>query len=69
MINKIIEKWDWFIYRRAFHSLKRMSKRMTGFSYLMELHLHEWNKRNPIPESVKNATEMFFRSMEDQNRN
>lgn len=63
MFNKIIEKWDWFIYRRAFHSMRRMAKSNIGFSYLLELHIKKWNERNPIPESVKNATETFFNAM------
>ena len=67
MFDKIVEKWDWFIYRRAFHSMKRMAKRNPGFSYLLELHLRGWNERNPIPESLKMATEEFFQSMKNKN--
>jgi hypothetical protein len=61
MIDKIIKKWDWWIYTRAYHSVKRMTKTMPGFPYLLELHLRGWNEENPIPESLKTATEEFFK--------
>jgi len=50
MKNWILEKWDWWIYRRSYNTMKRMAKRNIGFTYLMELHLREYNSRNPIPE-------------------
>jgi len=61
----ILEKWDWFIYRRAFNTLRRMSERRPGFSYLLELHMRRYNAENPISESVKSATELFHQAMID----
>lgn len=65
MKNWILKKWDWWVYCRAFHTFRRMAQRDAGFSYLMELHIREYNSRNPIPESLKRATELFHESMID----
>jgi hypothetical protein len=62
--NKIIKAWDRFIYKHAFHTIKRMSVDVQGFTYLMELQIRKWNEMNPIPNSLKNATETFFEAME-----
>lgn len=69
MKNKIIKAWDWFIYNHALHTFIRMSDRMPGFSYLMELHIRKWNEKNPIPDSLKKATENFFEAMEQHIKN
>ena len=37
LFGPIVRKWDWIVYRLAFHSLRRMSYDMPGMSYLMEL--------------------------------
>jgi hypothetical protein len=31
----------------------------------LELHIRKWNELNPIPESLKKATEDFFNAMEE----
>lgn len=60
MIKYLQGKWDWWIYCRAVNSLRRISERSPGFSYLMELHLRKWNGIQNIPESLKQSTETFF---------
>lgn len=56
--------WDWWIYRRAFHSLKRIAERKPGFALIMEMHLHDYNKRNPVSKQVKRAAVWFYESMQ-----
>ena len=63
IIDSIVERWDWFIYYRAHHSLRRMCERNAGFAYLFELNIQEWRDRNPISEELKRATEEFYREM------
>lgn len=63
LINKITRKWDWWIYCRSFHSIRRMVIDRPGFAYLMELNIRQWNKDHPLPESLKSATEHFHAAM------
>jgi hypothetical protein len=65
MKNKIVKFWDDFIYGQAYHTIKRMAARNSGIPYLLELHIRKWNELNPIPESLKKATEDFFNAMEE----
>jgi len=65
-MNWLIEKWDWWVYRRAYHTLQRMCKRNGGFAYLMELWLREWRKQHPISKELESATEQFFESLKNE---
>ena len=58
--NAMFEKYDWFIYRIAFKSIRRMCVRSPGIAYLFELWIKEWRRQNPISLPVKQATELFF---------
>lgn len=58
--DKIVEKWDFWIYYRAFNSLKRICERNPGFNHIMECHLKKYNEQNPVSESLKNSAEMFY---------
>jgi len=66
MFSWLQEKWDWFIYHRACHSLKRMCERNRGFSYLLELWLREWRSHHPLTPELERATEAFFLSLLEQ---
>ena len=61
--NKIIRKWDFFIYRMAYRSIKRMVESDIGFAYLFKLYIDGWIKENDLPDSLKNATEYFYESL------
>ena len=63
--NKIQRKYDWWIYCRAFHSLRRMTIENPGMAYLMELQMHEWNETLNISPNLKYATEQFHAAMTD----
>lgn len=61
--GKLLRKWDWWIYCRAFHSLRRMTLENPGMGYLMELQIREWNEKMPISQKLRHATERFHESM------
>ena len=63
--KQLQRKYDWWIYRRAFHSLRRMTLDDPGMAYLMELQMHEWNKNLNISPNLKYATEQFHAAMTD----
>jgi hypothetical protein len=67
MKNWIINKWDWWIYFRALSTLRRMSKKSIGFTYLLELHLRKYNKPIEDNPQLKYATESFYDSLESYN--
>lgn len=59
----LLNKWDWWVYRRAYKSFQRLAQSNQGFTYLFELHLREYNKQHEIPESLKRSTELFYNAM------
>ena len=58
--NASLEKYDWFIYRIAFKSIRRMCVRSPGIAYLFELWIKEWRRQNSITPQLERATELFF---------
>ena len=64
MFRRLVERWDWFVYRLAFYSLRRMCKRYGGFAYLLELHIREYRKRNPLSPEYERATEAFHEAIQ-----
>jgi len=62
---KLRDRYDWFIYRRAYRSLARMSVKSPGFSYLLQLHIEEYNRRHPLPDAVKDAAQLFHDSLKN----
>lgn len=66
--GRLLRRWDWWIYRRAFHTLRRMAIANPGFAYLMELQIHGWNDENPIEPWLKSATEIFHQAMVDHGK-
>lgn len=56
----LVEKWDWWIYCRSFHSLRRICERSPGFAVVMQCHLNEYLERNPVPEQLRLAAEKFY---------
>lgn len=63
--GKILRKWDWWIYRHALKTMRRMAIDNPGWSYLFELEIRVWNAEHPIDPSLKSATEHFHRSLEE----
>jgi len=61
--GRMLRKWDWWVYRRAIHTLRRIALDNPGWSYLMELQIRGWNEEHPIDSSLKSATEHFHRAM------
>ena len=60
--GKLRRKWDWWIYCRAVHSLRRMTLDNPGMSYLVELQMRGWNEQLQISPELKRATEAFHES-------
>ena len=52
----ILDKWDWWIYKRAFNSLRRLCESNQGFAYLFELHLRDYRAEHPISKQLKLAS-------------
>jgi len=67
--KQLQRKYDWWIYRRAVHSLRRMTIEDPGMAYLMELQMHEWNETLNISPNLKYATEQFHEAMCNQGKN
>lgn len=63
MKSFLVEKWDWFIYRLAQGTIKRMCERNPAYAYLFELWIQGWREEHPIDESLKSATEHFYKSL------
>ena len=61
--SKIMRKWDFFIYRMAYRSIKRMMESDLGLAYLFKLYIDGWVKENPVPDNLKSATEYFYESL------
>ena len=68
-LGKLRRKWDWWIYCRAFHSLRRMTLDNPGMAYLMELQIREWNEKLAISQELRHATERFHESMRNHRHN
>lgn len=60
------DRWDWWIYFRAVHSLRRICERQPGFAYLIELWIRKWRSRHPITPQLQESTEAFFQSLLDE---
>ena len=63
MKSWILNNWDWWIYKRAFNSLRRLCESNQGFAYLFELHLRDYRAAHPIPKQLELATEAFYSSL------
>lgn len=61
---KIVGYWDWWIYCRAIHSLRRMYEREPGFAYLFELQIRKYREGNTIPLPLGKLTERYFDAMQ-----
>jgi hypothetical protein len=61
------KKYDWFMYCRAYHPIRRMCENNPGMAYLMELTIKEWLETHPISNDLKHATEVFHDAMRRQN--
>lgn len=66
VVDRIIEQWDWTIYRFSCRSMQRMCERNPGIAYLLELQLKAYRERNPISPELESATEHFFKAFYDK---
>lgn len=66
--GRLLRKWDWWIYCRSFHTLRRMTLNNPGMAYLMELQIKGWNRQLNISPELKRATEAFHDSMREHSQ-
>ena len=55
--------WDWWIYCRAYNSIRRLCEGNRSLAYLMRLWLDDWIERNPVTEGQKDSAWDIYRSM------
>lgn len=59
----MVELWDWWVYRRATASFRRIFERNPGTGYLVELRLRHWNEQHPLSPELRAATERFHEEL------
>jgi len=69
LLKKLQRKWDWWIYCRATHSLRRIALEDPGLSYFMELNLRGWNEQLELPPQLRRSAELFHDAMHDHQHN
>jgi hypothetical protein len=66
--GKMLRKWDWWIYRKACGSLRRMTLDNPAMSYLMELNIKGWNEQLEISPALRRSTELFHAALLDHSQ-
>lgn len=57
-LKDTLTRWyDWWIYRHAYSSLRRLSYTDPGFTYLLQLQLGDLHQH--MPETLKKSAEIF----------
>ena len=60
IIRFITTKYDILIYTIIYKLTLRMCFRRKWLGYLLELHIKDWNKRNPIEDELKKTIEKIY---------
>ena len=61
VFKKLVEKFDWVVYKLSFRSINRMCARHDGaYAMLLKMSIDEWLEKHPIPESVKDSSKCFY---------
>ena len=64
MFKKLVEKYDWVVYKLSFRSINRMCARHDGaYAMLLKMSIDEWLEKHPVPESVKDSSTRFYDAM------
>ncbi len=66
--RRLVDRWDFLVYRLAYDSLQRMCKRREGWAYLIELSLRDWREQHPLDPSMQRATEVFHEATKPKRR-
>jgi len=64
--ERLLEKYDRFIYRLAHKSIRRLYERDPGLAYLFKLWLNDWLKQNSVSKQTEVATEFFYNRIKDK---
>lgn len=57
--RRLVDRWDFLVYRLAYDSLQRMCKRREGWAYLIEMSLRDWREQHPLDPMVQRSAERF----------
>lgn len=63
LMQRIIEKWDWWVYNRACRSMRRLCRRYQTFGYFMLLHIDNFVAENPPTELQKASILRYYNSL------
>lgn len=63
--NKIIKRYDYFIYYQAMYTLRRMCEDNPAMAYLMQLHLDKYRELHPITPELAETTKTFFEALNE----
>lgn len=62
LFKKIRSAWDWWIYRRAISSIRRIAEDNPAYSYLFELQIHDINRQAKASEALTSSVLTFYRA-------
>ena len=62
-VGRLLRKWDWFMYCRAYRSLNRMCIDNPGIVYLLSLQMNKSVAESNLTPELKTSTENFFKTM------
>ena len=62
-IAVILAAWDWWIYRRAFHSIRRMCECNGGWAFIMKLHIDKYLQKHPISPELEQSARTFYETI------
>ncbi len=63
MRKKLVNAFDWMIYRLSFRSMRRMFKTDPGMAYLLKLELDRLSDESNMPDTLKESAESFHSSL------
>ena len=61
-MNWLLNKWDWFIYKRFFYSSKRLCERNIGYAVAIKLHVDDYIETHKTPDNehlIKAAYDLY----------
>lgn len=61
----LLKKWDWWIYRRAVHSIRRIGERDPAYVRLIHLQTGDWLEKHPLPDELQHAADTFHNAIKN----
>lgn len=63
IISAVVAKYDSIVFFMFWRTVNRLCKEKPGMAYLMYNHLQHGLIQNPIPDSLRRATELFYETI------